>query len=265
MLSEGSVLFSLKQRLTSFLHAAGLRERRCVACLSLFEPAEAETNAASLALCPACRARISRRELGFCPYCGEPYAFADAPCVPCGTCLHTLPPWREFLFYGIYEDLLRELVQRGKFGASLAALHLLGELLAEVCGDYYEAAPLPDVIVPMPLHARRLKERGYNQCREMARPLSFRLGTPVRNDWLFRVKATAAQASLDREERLSMGQPFMAAESVRGRRILLLDDVCTTGTTLNRATEALLHAGAFSVDVAVVARASRHSAPEIRL
>ncbi len=264
MLSKETFL-PFKKNVVAFLHSIGLLERRCVACFSLFEPENAENEVSALALCPECRAKIIRRELGFCPYCGEPFAFPDAPCVPCGACLRVLPPWREFLFFGVYEGLLRELVQRGKFGASLTSLHFLGELLAEVCGSYYEAAPLPGVIVPMPLHARRLHERGYNQCREIARPLSLRLGIPVRNDLLFRVKATAAQASLDREQRLGMGQPFLAAKSVRGWRILLLDDVCTTGTTLTRATQALLRAGAYTVDVAVVARASRHSVPETSL
>ena len=257
----------LEEKVAGLLHAAGLHERRCTACLTPFEP-ETEQGigvaAVSRMLCPACRVKIIRREAGCCPYCGEPSAFADAPCTPCGECLRKLPPWREFLFFGIYEGLLRDLILRGKFGADMSALRFLGELLAGLCSEYYEAAPLPNAIVPMPLHVGRLRDRGYNQCREMARPLALRLELPVRNDLLFRSEATPAQASLDREHRLSMRQPFTAGEAVRGMRILLLDDVCTTGTTLTRAVECLMDGGAVSVDVVVVARASRHSPPESR-
>lgn len=257
----------LGEKIAGLLHTVGLHERRCVACLTPFDPGSEKNfgDAVSfLMLCPACRAKIVRREAGFCPYCGEPSAFADAPCTPCGACLRKLPPWREFLFFGIHEGLLRDLILRGKFGADMSALRFLGELLADRCSEYYEAAPLPNAIVPMPLHVRRLRERGYNQCREMARYLSWRLGLPVRNDLLLRSEATVAQASLDREHRLSMGQPFTAGEAVQDMRILLLDDVCTTGTTLTRAVECLMDGGAASVDVVVVARASRHSPPESR-
>lgn len=261
------VLFDVKlptmlmERLAALRRFSGLCERRCAACLTVFEPEAGKGDALSQSLCPGCRARIVRREAGFCPYCGEPFALSDAPCVPCGKCLRVLPPWREFLFFGVYEGLLRELILRGKFGASLASLRFLGELLADVCSAYYAAAPLPDAVIPMPLHVRRLRERGYNQCRELVRPLSVRLGVPVRDDMLLRTEETAMQATLDRERRLSMGRPFVAG-AVRGMRVLLVDDVCTTGTTLTRAAECLLQAGALYVDVAVVARSSSHTPPE---
>ena len=234
-----------------------LEERRCAFCREPFLPAG---KAASRIFCPDCIPRFPRREAGFCPHCGEPSAVADAPVVPCGECLQKLPPWSEFLFYGIYEGELRELILSGKFGGSLDALHSLGLLLAEVCTEHYSAALPPQVIVPLPLHPSRLRERGLDQCLEMARPVAKSLGVPVRTDLLRRVAASVPQSTLDREDRKKLRQPFEASPEVAGLRILLLDDVCTTGATLARAAECLLAAGAFSVDVLVAARASRHSA-----
>ena len=248
-----------------FCSVLGIRERRCVACREPFEPQSfvekavpSPEEAVSLFLCPQCRKKIRRREAGFCPYCGEPSALEDAPCMSCSECLTHLPPWNDFLFFGVYEGLLRELMLRAKFGGSLAALDMLGFLLAGVCASHYEVAPLPDVLIPMPLHVSRLRERGFNQCRELARPVAVALDLPVDTGILVKRKALAPQSLLDREARRKLSQPFEAATRVDGRHILLIDDICTTKATLERAAECLLLAGASRVDVAVVARSSRH-------
>lgn len=145
---------------------------------------------------------------------------------------------------------------RGKFGADPAVLHLLGRFLALSCKDL----PKPDAIVPVPLHSTRLRERGFNQCQELALP-------PVRCP---RRAARARSAAPPAPHPASGGPersrtrrqpqervPFPPGSP--GKRILLVDDTYTTGTTLRRAALALLdpHAGAAAVDVAVVARTPR--------
>ena len=210
--------------------------------------------------CPSCRPSFQRREAGYCPHCGEPSALADAPIVPCGECLQKLPPWNDFLFHGIYEGAFRELILRGKFNGALDALDAAGRILAALCVEHYSAALPPQVVIPLPLHPSRLRERGLDQCLEMARPLAKALGIPLRVDMLRRESAAVPQASLDREARKKLRQIFEASPEVAGLRVLLLDDICTTGATLSRATEAMLAAGALSVDVVVVARTSLHSA-----
>lgn len=154
---------SWKERLVC---ALGLREKRCVACREPFEPAGFPhgavltiEEATAFFLCPQCAERIRRRTSGFCPYCGEPSVMEEAPCTSCSECMVQLPPWSDFLFFGVYEGLLRDLVLRAKFGGSLAALDFLGALLAGVCALHYEAAPLPSVVIPMPLYVGRLRER----------------------------------------------------------------------------------------------------------
>ena len=137
-----------------------------------------------------------------------------------------------------------------------AVLHLLGRFLALSCKDL----PKPDAIVPVPLHSTRLRERGFNQCQELARPLSDALGVPLVPDLLLRQHPTRHQVGLSEAERVAnLKSAFLSLPEVRGKRILLVDDTYTTGTTLRRAALALLdpHAGAAAVDVAVVARTPR--------
>ncbi|MBO6001885.1 MAG: ComF family protein, partial [Mailhella sp.] len=100
--------------------------------------------------------------------------------------------------------------------------------------------------------------RGYSQCREICRPVEKALGVPVRQELLEKILPTPEQARLGREERKKLGRVFRGAPQAAGMRLLLVDDVCTTGTTLRRAAEALLAAGAARVDVAVLARTPSH-------
>lgn len=249
--------FRFLQPLRDLLHASSLDERRCILChipFSPIHPAEPAPRTAT-PLCPSCRALLRLRTGGCCPSCGEPAPFADAKPEPCEKCRNTPPPWEHFRFYGAYGGALKTLLLRGKFGADPAVLHLLGRFLAHACADL----PKPDAVVPVPLHAARLRERGFNQCQELARPLADALGAPLMPELLHRRRPTRHQVGLSEAERLAnLESAFSASPRVRGRRILLVDDTCTTGTTLRRAAVALLDQhGAAAVDVAVVARTPR--------
>lgn len=233
-------------------HACGLDEKRCIACLEPFTP---KASNRGLMVCDVCLTNLPRRQTGYCPLCGEVTAMPDAACVPCGACLIDKPPWRHFRFYGVFEGLLRDLLHRAKFNADVACLELLGAMLADVCRDL----PRPDAIVPMPLHSGRLRRRGYNQCREIARPLARTLDAPVRDDLLVRKRATFPQTGLSRKERTTnLHQAFTGRVAAENLHILLIDDTATTGTSLRMAAKALLQAGAVQVDVAVVAHTSLH-------
>jgi ComF family protein len=149
------------------------------------------------------------------------------------------------------------LTTRLKFGRSLAAGRVLGELWIDALRD---APPvLPHALVPVPLHADRLRERGYNQALELARPLAAALQIPLRDDLLARVRATSAQSNLDAaERRKNLRGAFRAADTAAPpAHVAVVDDVMTTGATLRECARTLLRAGAERVDVWALARAPK--------
>ncbi|HEX9207898.1 MAG TPA: hypothetical protein VF851_06655 [Steroidobacteraceae bacterium] len=151
---------------------------------------------------------------------------------------------------------MSQLVLDLKYEAALANARVLGTLL----GDAIERERLHDaveVIVPMPLHVDRLFDRGFNQSHEIARFTARRLGLASAPGLLRRHRPTRPQVGLSRDERIDNVRGAFAADRVRlaGRRVALLDDVVTTGSTVAEAARALLAAGAAAVDAWAVARA----------
>ena len=196
---------------------------------------------------------------GYCPLCGEPAAFTFSTPVPCAVCLRDAPPWGAFRFYGIYEGLLRQLILRAKFLPDATMARALGELALPVCREL----PACDALVPMPQHPVKLRRRGCNQCQEMARPLARGLGLPLMPQYLRRTVLTRPQTQLRRKaRRADLSASFAADPDVRGKKILLMDDTMTTGTSLCYGTRCLLQAGAAVVCVAVVARTTLHGHAE---
>lgn len=169
----------------------------------------------------------------------------------CGICLRSPPPFVAAIVALRYEAPVDGLVTRFKFHANLAAGALLAQLiLASV--NAVEA----DVLVPVPLHRGRLGRRGYNQALELAKPLAASWRLPLAAAALSRVRDTAPQSELTAaQRRRNLRGAFVAdASTVRGRRVLLVDDVITTGSTVREAARTLLAAGAAEVRVLAAAR-----------
>lgn len=245
--------------MTAFLRlvsdaAALLRERRCVACATPV-PA-AECNGPS-PLCVECAKGLLRRSGGYCPTCGNMTALPKSAPLSCGECMHTPKPWGGFFFHGEYRGLLRDLILRFKNGHELALAQLFGNFLAAHPGIHAEY----DAVLPMPLHTARLRERGFNQALELARPLARTLGAPLLPSVLTREENTRPQAGLSLEARKkNVRNIFAVTGDVAGRRLLLIDDIATTCASLESAANALIAAGAGTIDVAVVARTPEYSA-----
>ncbi|EFL50009.1 phosphoribosyltransferase [Solidesulfovibrio fructosivorans JJ]] len=231
---------------------------RCQACSGLLPVRDGPHP-----VCPLCAARLTPRLGGYCPRCGELAADPAAPPQLCPECLRQGRSWDGFAFHGPYEGLLRDMVLGFKFHGRLGQ----GRVLAELTADAYARAAArtgpgamdpagPDVIVPVPLYPRRLAWRGFNQSLELARELSRRLARPVAVNALARIRDTTPQSQLPGSKRLRNIQGAFAAapEIVSGRAALLVDDVMTTGATVETAARALRLAGAERVDVVVVAR-----------
>ncbi len=211
-------------------------------CLVCGEPASDH------ALCASCLAELPRRPSGACPICALPSLNGG----PCGQCLREPPAYDATRAVFDYAFPVDQLVQSLKYGYQLSVasffareVRALGALLV----------PDVDLIVPMPLHARRLAERGFNQAVEIARPLWQSSRLPMELARVQKVRDTPAQASLGRDDRLLSPRGAFACDlALEGQHVLVIDDVMTTGATLSELARCLKRQGANRVTNLVVAR-----------
>jgi len=213
--------------------------------------------------CLVCRRRSDRR-LGLCKNCGTNLPAVNAPCprcaLPdtgghvCGRCQARPPSFDGTLAAFAYAEPVDRLVWRLKFAADLPAAHLLGSLLAERVAA--AGLPRPGVIVPVPLYRGRLVRRGFNQSVELGRVLARRLGVPLDPALAVRTRNTPSQQSLGAgERRRNVRGCFALARPPRLARVALLDDVMTSGATLDALAAAFKAAGDVEVQCWVCARA----------
>jgi len=203
-------------------------------------------------LCADCANDIARNDMS-CPRCALPLKTV-APL--CGECLQREPPFAAAYVPFVYGHPVDLLLMRLKFGRNLAAGRVLARLWLDARRD--GRMPLPHVIVPVPLHRARLRERGYNQALELARPLSVALRIPLRDNALIRTRQTAAQSDLDAvARRRNLRGAFDVAGSPLPLHVALVDDVMTSGTTVRECAEVLRRNGVARVDVWAFARAPK--------
>jgi ComF family protein len=203
-----------------------------------------------LDLCAQCRQMLPHNACA-CPLCALPI---PQPAPACGRCLKRPPPVVATLAPHLYADPVDRLLPRLKFGRELACARVLSALLL---ADPRLPALIAscDALVPLPLHRRRLGERGFNQALELARPIARAFDLPLRPQWLARIRATAPQIGLDaKARRRNLRGAFAADAAIAGQRVLLIDDVITTGSTMLEAARACRRAGAIEVRALAVAR-----------
>jgi ComF family protein len=171
----------------------------------------------------------------------------------CPTCQRHPPAFDRVIAPFRYAPPLDYLVQRLKFHQDLALARLLGQLLAAHLAGL--PGPRPDVILPVPLHRRRLAERGFNQALEIGRPLHDALGIPLAPRLAQRVRHTEAQSRLPAGQRQrNLRGAYVLGDRPLPGHIAILDDVLTTGTTVNELARLLKGAGVARVEVWVLAR-----------
>ena len=200
-------------------------------------------------LCADCAAELPRNR-SCCARCALPLA---VPAALCGACQRHAPPWDAAWAPFRYGWPLDRLEARFKFGRDLAA----GRALATLWQRETMPLPRPDLLLPVPLHRTRLRQRGYNQALELAQPLARQLGIPLRRDALLRTRGTAAQTELDAvaRRRNVRGAFALRAGIALPAHVAILDDVMTTGATLAECARVLRQAGVQRVDAWALARA----------
>jgi ComF family protein len=207
---------------------------------------------AEVAVCPECEGQIEWVESPLCTGCGAVFASRDGADRLCSDCQDDSPPFTRARAAAIYDGPAAQAIKRLKFTRQMAYLPVLQHWLKRpLC---LELAAAADLIVPVPLHAKRLRHRGFNQALLLAKAFP---QIPLGRQTLVRVRNTIPQVELKpKERRDNVKGAFAVRDSalVKGKHVLLLDDVYTTGATVRECAKVLVKAGAHRVDVLTVAR-----------
>jgi ComF family protein len=223
----------------------------CITCGAVLE------EHAPLPFCPPCTAGIPFIQSPLCPRCGIPFPAAEGDDHLCGECLATERPYAVARAVGRYEKTLLTAIHLFKYRGKIGIGEVLGRIMADFAGGQWDMTVF-SLIIPVPLHRKRLRERGFNQAVILARQIATRFSLPLDFMTLRRERFTAPQVGLGREERTTnvrMAFAVRKPEKLAGRRILLVDDVTTTGSTLTECASVLTQAKAESVAILTLARA----------
>jgi ComF family protein len=224
---------------------------RCVTCDAILLHRE------NLAFCDSCFSKIHFIQSSLCPCCGIPFAGAEGGSHLCGDCIVSKSVYSIARAVGRYESTLLEAIHRFKYNGRISIGEILGRLMAEFA---YPAFDIGDysLIMPVPLHPKRLRERGFNQSVILAREISKIFFISLDFMTLVRHAYTEAQISLGKKEReANVHGVFSVTDSdkVKGQKIILVDDVYTSGSTVKECARVLLRNRADRVAVLTLARA----------
>lgn len=216
-------------------------------CILCGVPVESATDR----FCLPCYAELPLQPAGVCSCCGAPEPGAAV----CARCYPRAPAFDSCLSGCIYRYPVDLMIKKLKYRARLDLAHALAQPLLETAGRGLEVAP--DCLLPVPLHRARLRSRGFNQAREIARVLSQRLSLPVDDQLLRRHRPTAQQFELRPEQRAkNVSGAFSLLKTMDYKNIAIVDDVLTTGATAHELARLLKRHGAQNVQVWCLARAA---------
>ncbi|MBI1395464.1 MAG: ComF family protein [Betaproteobacteria bacterium] len=233
---DSQVSAPLSRRLADAVR--GLLGERCAACGTGRSPG---------GFCADCRAHLPRLPEAVCPTC----AIASAGNAVCGSCLRRPPAFHATVAGALFDYPLDAMVKAMKYAGRIE----LARALASVLAERVQSLPLPDLVVPVALSVERQRDRGFNQALEIARALPAPLAARVDASALSRTRDAPPQAALTLEERRrNVKDAFTTSRRLEGLRIAVVDDVMTTGMTMDAAARALVRAGASRVEAWVVLR-----------
>jgi ComF family protein len=253
MFSQGTALAAPLKRFAGTAHSA-LRRVLDLAlpplCAACREPVEGR------GLCPACWSKLSFITRPYCEQLGTPFVYDPGPGILSMEAITDPPAYNRAHAAVRFDEVSRALVHALKYGDRLDLAPMMGGWVGQAGRELLAEA---DALIPVPLHWRRLWARRFNQSAMLAAAVSRQSGVPVAAGALKRVKPTAQQVGLSRTERAANVQgsfrvPADGKAAVTGRHLILIDDVLTSGATVDGCARALLRAGAANVDVLVFAR-----------
>jgi len=228
---------------------------RCISCAAILQSITEKV------FCSACREKIKFLTGSLCPLCGMMFFNSPSASHLCGNCLENKPYFSYARAVASYETIILNAIHQFKYGRDLS----IGVLLASLMADF----SFPDLefrdyslIIPVPLHIKKLRKRGFNQSIILADPLGKKWQIPVNFSLLKRCKFTLTQTGLDKKERernIKRAFEVRDKEKIAGRNIILIDDVYTTGATINECAKTLIKAGAQKVAVLTLARVLQNS------
>jgi ComF family protein len=196
--------------------------------------------------CSDCLGKINFITNNFCPICGAPFLASPAGNHICGNCLENKPYYSQVRAVASFETVIMEAIHKFKYGRNISIGYALGSFMA---GFSFPDFDFPEfsLLVPVPLHVKRLRERGFNQSLLLAQVIGNKYKLPVDFSLLKRNKFTLTQTGLNKAEReKNIKGVFAVADKkkIAGISLILIDDVYTTGATVNECAKVLLKAGA---------------------
>lgn len=222
---------------------------QCPACAELIPPG-------NRIFCSTCRGKISFITGSLCPVCGIPFPDSPAGSHICGNCLTNTPCYTQARGVAVFETVIMDTIHKFKYGRNISVGNTLGSFMADFSFPDFDFSEY-SLLVPVPLHIKKLRERGFNQSLLLAKKIGEKYKLPVNFSLLKRCKFTLTQTGLNKAEReKNIKGAFEIADKkkVAGKDIILIDDVYTTGATINECARVLLKAGAQKVAVLTLAR-----------
>ncbi len=229
-------------------------EKLCTLCHAPFRPSDTQqVFALQKFLCAPCLLAVQPQKNPYCHLCGHALPQDFCSKTPCLRCQKLPPPWDTLHYYAPYTSLIKQLILQYKYSHAVSLAPILVSFLHETA----LSLPPSDICIPMPRHEKRLASQGCNPMLELAKLFCSNLALPLERKALCRTRYTVPQVSLPKAQRQKNPRNSFVAQHVWGKRVLLLDDVITTGATVHHASLALRKAGARSISVLLLARAEK--------
>ncbi len=223
---------------------------QCVACTEIIKQSSEGL------FCPSCLSKISFITGSLCPICGLPFLDSPADNHICGDCLQNQPYYAKARAVANFESIIMDAIHKFKYGRNISAGSALGSFMAGFSFPDFDFSEY-SLLIPVPLHIKRLRERGFNQSLLLAKEMEKKYKLPVNFSLLKRCNFTLTQTGLNKAEReKNIKGAFVVKDKkkIAGKNIILIDDVYTTGATINECAKVLLKAGAQKVAAITLSR-----------